>query len=505
MNETKRKVCVLTTIKWQKREICGCVILKNRVSSKSLKINALLNVIKQCCAIISPMITFPYVSRMLGVEAYGKVNFSTSIVGYVTLVAGLGISSYAVRDGSRLKSDKSKFTKFVNEVFSINILSTVIAYILLGLLLLCWPELKDYRVIIMILSLNVLMGTLGTDWINTVYEDFLYITIRYVVCQAVVVVATLLLINSEKDIYIYAIVLNSGNILASILNMAYIRKKIGVKPQFIVKMNLKSHFKTILILFGNSVSSTIYLYSDSSMLGVLSGDSAVGYYTVASKIYSLIKQLLNAITIVAIPRFSAQLALGEKNKINDQFNGMLGTLIMLVLPCVAGIVCMGKEIILLISGIEYLPAKSALVILGVALIFSTIACLFVSVIMLAAGMEKKVLFSTTISAIVNIVLNFILIPQYSYTAAALTTLISECIIMCMGVYYTRGLIKLNIKKELFSGIVGFVWIVLLSCILKIIVLNDTIRLFVCICLGGGTYCILIANSLLKKNSSKKGV
>ena len=139
----------------------------------SLKVNATLNIIKQVCAIIFPLITFPYVSRTLGVDMYGKINFSNSIVSYITLIAGLGVSSYAIREGARIRDDKVKFERFSNEVFSINIVSTIFSYIVLFFLILLWNKLDSYKSLILILSINVLLTTLGTDWINTVYEDFL--------------------------------------------------------------------------------------------------------------------------------------------------------------------------------------------------------------------------------------------------------------------------------------------------------------------------------------------
>ena len=95
---------------------------------KSVGINAVLNIIKQCCAIIFPLITFPYASRVLGVENYGKVNFGTSIISYFTLLAGLGITNYAIREGARIRDDKKNFSAFVNEVFTINVVTTLISY-----------------------------------------------------------------------------------------------------------------------------------------------------------------------------------------------------------------------------------------------------------------------------------------------------------------------------------------------------------------------------------------
>ena len=471
----------------------------------SLKVNAVLNIIKQCCAIIFPLITFPYVSRTLGVEAYGKVNFSSSIISYISLLAGLGVSSYAVREGARIRDDKNKFEKFASEVFSINVVSTVIAYVLLAILVLFWKKLEPYRVLIVILSINVLLTTLGTDWINTVYEDFLYLTIRYVLCQSIAVVTTLLFVKKPDDVALYAFFRNLGTIFANILNLFYIRRTLRINVNFTLKMNVKHHFRPIMLLFGNMISSMIYLYSDTTMLGILASDAAVGYYTVSSKIYSLLKQVINAVSNVLTPRLSHDFENKAKKNMTNNINSVLGALLVVVIPITMGMLCMGREIILLIAGKEYLEAYPALSILSVTLIFSTYACIFVSVIMLAQRKDKEILIASGISAAVNILLNLILIPQYSYNAAAFTTFISECLMLAMGIYYTHHTIKVEIRKYLVLATIGGIEVQMICHEIKCIVTNGILALFISIILCGAIYgmTILLLFLIKKRRRQKK--
>ena len=471
----------------------------------SLKVNAVLNIIKQCCAIIFPLITFPYVSRTLGVEAYGKVNFSSSIISYISLLAGLGVSSYAVREGARIRDDKNKFEKFASEVFSINVVSTVIAYVLLAILVLFWKKLEPYRVLIVILSINVLLTTLGKGWINTVYEDFLYLTIRYVLCQSIAVVTTLLFVKKPDDVALYAFFSNLGTIFANILNLFYIRRTLRINVNFTLKMNVKHHFRPIMLLFGNMISSMIYLYSDTTMLGILASDAAVGYYTVSSKIYSLLKQVINAVSNVLTPRLSHDFENKAKKNMTNNINSVLGALLVVVIPITMGMLCMGREIILLIAGKEYLEAYPALSILSVTLIFSTYACIFVSVIMLAQRKDKEILIASGISAAVNILLNLILIPQYSYNAAAFTTFISECLMLAMGIYYTHHTIKVEIRKYLVLATIGGIEVQMICHEIKCIVTNGILALFISIILCGAIYgmTILLLFLIKKRRRQKK--
>lgn len=473
----------------------------------SLKVNATLNIIKQVCAIIFPLITFPYVSRTLGVDMYGKINFSNSIVSYITLIAGLGVSSYAIREGARIRDDKVKFERFSNEVFSINIVSTIFSYIVLFFLILLWNKLDSYKSLILILSINVLLTTLGTDWINTVYEDFLYLTIRYILCQSFAVITTLLFVKSPNDIALYALFSNLGTILANILNIFYIRKKLNIHLKFVLHMNIKNHLKPIMLLFGNMISSMIYLYSDTTMLGAIVGDAAVGYYTVSSKIYSLIKQLINAVSNVLIPRLSHDLGNSSNKETNSNVNSVLGVLSLLVCPISIGMICMGKQIIYLIAGQEYVSAYFALSILSIALIFSTYACIFVSVIMLAQRKDREILKASGISAFINIVLNFVLIPKFSYNAAAFTTLLSEFVMLVQGVYYTRKTITVKIGGYIALSILGSFEILMICLIVKYIFINKILSLILSVIISGVVYglTLLISYQILKKKMMLKQI
>ena len=471
---------------------------------KSLKINAALNIIRQVCAIVFPLITFPYVSRTLGVEAYGKVNFSTSILSYISLLAGLGVSSYAIREGARIRDDRERFERFADEVFSINVVSTLISYVVLAVLVLFWSKLDAYRALIGILSVNILLTTLGTDWINTIYEDFLYLTVRYVICQTIAVAATLLFVKGPEDVALYAVCSNMGMMLANASNLFYIRKKLGIRLKMTWKMNVRRHLRPIMLLFGNMISSMIYLYSDTTMLGVFIGDAAVGFYTVSSRIYSLIKQLINAVSGVLVPRLSHDLESNSGGESNGSVHTVLGILTVVVFPIALGMICMCREIIVLIAGEAYAAAYPALAILSIALIFATYACIYISVIMLAQRKDREILFASSVSALTNIVLNFILIPRYSYNAAAFTTLVSELLMLAMGVYYTRRTISLKIGGYLLLAVAGCAEVVLICAAAKR-VLSGVPALFAAVALCGAVYglTVLFAWRLSQAKGSRK--
>lgn len=424
----------------------------------SLAINGILNVLKQCCVLIFPMITFPYASRVLGAENYGKINFGSSVVSYISLIAALGINNYAVREGAIIREDGKRFRKIADEIFTLNLCSTVFAYVLLVLLILFIPGSNKYGAIILLQSITILFTTLGTEWINIINEDQLYITIRYMLCQLFAIILMFCLVKEPEDYILYVCTSSSAAVSANVMNIVHIRKRAKISVRIVPLRRITSHVKPVLIMFGSALTSLVYINSDITILGILADDRTVGYYSVSVKIYSLIKQLLNAFMLVAIPRLSNELVSGDDKKAEMWWKYILNGLVLIVIPSMAGIFCLGKRLILVFAGTEYLPALPSLRILSIALIFATIACFYINVVMLPYGMEKDILIATGTSASVNIILNFLLIPDYGASAAAFTTVISEIIMVTFGIIKTYRKIKISVFKSLIISIIASVWV-----------------------------------------------
>ena len=166
---------------------------------KSLKKNALLNMLRTVMGLLFPLITFPYASRVLQPAGLGKVNFANSIISYFSMIAALGISTYGVREAAKLRNDKMALTKFVKEILTINLISTLIAYLLLGFTLLFIPQIYEYRNLLIVCSTSILFVTVGMDWLYTALEEFSYITIRSVVFQFLSLILLFIFVRTKDD------------------------------------------------------------------------------------------------------------------------------------------------------------------------------------------------------------------------------------------------------------------------------------------------------------------
>ena len=194
------------------------------MSQKSLKTNAFLNTLKTVLTLFFPLITFPYSSRVLGPENIGKVNFAQSVVSYFAIIASLGISTYATREAAKVRDDREKLSQISSEIFIINLISTVIAYVLLVASLIFVRKFDDYRLLIIICSTLIVFTTVGMGWLYQAVEDYLYITVRSLAFQIISVILLFTLVKSKDDYLWYASINIISNVGANILNFIHARK-----------------------------------------------------------------------------------------------------------------------------------------------------------------------------------------------------------------------------------------------------------------------------------------
>lgn len=405
------------------------------MKQSSLKINMILNTIRGVLGIIFPLISFPYVSRVLGAENLGKYNFANSIVSYFVLLSALGIYSYTVREGARFRDDKQKIKKLSDEVFTINMVATVASYILLLCVVLLVNKLHDYTSLLFVLSFQIIFKTIGVEWIYTIYEDFLYITIRSIVIQMASLLFMFAFIHTKEDYVLYAAVVTFASGGSSVFNFLHAKKYL--KINFTKKLNLKRHLKPILLIFATSVAITIYVSSDTTILGFLCNDETVGIYSVSVKVYNIVKTILISILSVAIPRLAFYLGNNNLDKFSYTVNNLFKTLISLVLPAVVGIFVLSKEIVLIVAGNEYLRATSSLKLLSIALALCLFSWTWGQCVLMTLKKEKILFYATTVSACVNIVMNFFLIPLWNENAAAITTIVAEGICFVINAWYGK--------------------------------------------------------------------
>ena len=418
----------------------------------SIEFNMVLNTMKTMLHVVVPLITFPYVARVLQVENLGKVHFAQSFISYFSLIASLGISTYVIREGGRYRHDIQLMKTLADQAFTLNIMSTAIAYVCLGLIILVTPKLQQYTVLLLIQSTTIIFTTIGVDWLNVIYEDYLYITVRSIVVQLISVLLIFTLIRDTQDYSLYLSIQAATFGLIALSNYFHLGK-VFFRPRITFNVDYKRHIKPILILFSNNLAVTVYLNIDSVMLGLMTKEYYVGLYAVAVKVYVVCKQLISAVYTVAVTRLTAYYSSESSKDYSDLLNKILNNILFVMIPIMTGLFITSKELILLFGGNEYIEATNTLRILVITIPFAVCAGALVYCVNLPMKREKNSLVATSISAIENLLLNLAAIPLLKASGAALTTLIAEATVVFILLWNLRGDLGIFDYKTLLINII----------------------------------------------------
>ena len=298
-------------------------------------------------------------------------------------------------------------------------------------------------------------------------------------------------VKDENDVYLYVALMSLSTSLGNIFNFVHSKKYVRLK--LVSDRHWNEYKSSILIFFVNSIATIIYMNSDTTILGILKDDYSVGLYSVAVKIYTIIKQVFNAVIVTTIPRL-AYLKKNDEKEFANLTRKMISIATVCAIPASVGIIILRKEIVLLISGSDYAEAASTLAILSFAIFFGIISNILVNGVLISMGREKCVVKATVVSAVGNAALNFIFIPFLSQNGAAITTLLAEMVVFGMALYFSRDVIVNMIDlNEFRNSVIGSVFMLIVSIPLLKVLLSCTlvVKIVLLIVICATTYVIVL--------------
>lgn len=474
------------------------------MKKKSLKKNAFLNSLRQVSTILFSMITFPYISRVIQASNYGKISFANSLVGYFSLIAAMGISNYAIREGAKIRDDKQKLEVFSNQIFTINLYTTISAYFLLFIVYIFWNKLHSYTELLLIQATLIFLTTIGVEWIYGIYEDYAYITYRSVIVQIVSLILIFLFVKTREDYLRYAFVLLLSSGGGFVFNFFHSRKYTNLKV--VRNVNFRKHFLPMLILFSSSIMISIYVNSDITILGILKSAREVGIYTVSVKIYTIAKQILNSIVVVMLPRLSYLLGKNQVEKYQKSVNEIFQFLLIIILPIIVGLICESRNVIMLIAGNSYLAGVVSLQILSLTIGSAVIGSYFTTVVLLPNGKEKIILMITILSSLLNLILNLILIPFWGINGSAFTTFLAESLVAILSLIYSNRYVNINLLNLNFiQSLLSSLMIIICCYLVSLLMLNYIIDIVISVLLSVLVYmvCMIMLKNRFVINTMKK--
>lgn len=404
--------------------------------SKSLKSNIAYTVINTFLGLIFPIITFPYISRVLQPEGIGLYNFYNSILGYVAMLANLGITLYATRLIARHRDDLHERSKLTIEVFLLHCLTTLIASLLIVIIATIVPRVYEQQLLFLVMAITIILGPLSINWFYQGIEEFKYITIRSLSIKSLSLVLLFTFVKTQSDIMSYAVISVFFFVGNYVFNIIYLRKFITLNNLRWKDLQIIRHLKPSFLLLTLNIGSGIYTSLSVVLIGFLQSDVAVGYYTIPVRVSQIIVGLITSLGTALLPRFSYLLEVGKEAEFNLLSRKAMQFTIGSTLPVVIGLVLSAESLIVCGFGIEYTPSIYVLQLIAPTILFASIANVVGIQILYPKKQEIMVIYIVLGVAILNIILNFILIPTYSYNGAAVATAISEftalALLLCLG-------------------------------------------------------------------------
>lgn len=426
------------------------------MKQKSLKLNFIMNIILTGFTIIFPLIIYPYISRILLPEGVGKVALAISIVSYFSMFAQLGIPIYGLRLVAQLRDNRNALTKAVQELFVINMFTTFIAYTTLILAIFCVPQLREEKLLYIIMSSSLILNTIGMEWLFKGLEEYTYITVRSIIFKTIGLILVFLLIRSKSDYIVYGTITIISGYLAFVLNFIYSFKWINFKP--LQNYNFKQHLKPILIFFAMACAITVYTNLDTVMLGFMKTNTDVGYYSVAIKIKNVLVGLITALGTVLLPRCSYYIKQNLFNEFKKVSSKAMSFIFVFSVPLLVYFTLFAKYTVLFLFGSDFTGSIIPMQVIMPTLLFIGITNLIGYQIMVPLGKENLILYSVIAGGIIDIILNLLLIPRYSATGAALGTVFAELIVLLFQVVAMKKYVLNNMKNQEYIKIISAIFL-----------------------------------------------
>lgn len=396
---------------------------------RSIKFNFAMNLLLTASTYIFPLITFPYVSRTLQPAAYGQANYATSVVSYFSMFAALGVSMYGSRECARVRDDAKALARVVEELLLLTLGTSVISLAVLYLCILMLPILSGYTILLVINSATILLTTIGVEWFFRGVEQYAYITVRSLAVKTLSMLALFTFVHSPSDLYVYAaisVIVNGG---AYIWNFGYMLRSLSESWVPLSELHIIRHLKPMVILFLSSAAISVYTNLDAVMLGAMVGDEAVGFYSAAIRIKSVLTAVTASLGSVIVPR--ASYYYGSRQF--ERYYGLLRTSsrFAIILSVPIAVICyeFANTFILLLAGPSYIESALLLRIVLPAVVFIGMTQITANQMLLPTGMERPMALTYAVAAIVDFLLNLVLIPRIGAAGAALSTTVAEFVVL----------------------------------------------------------------------------
>ncbi len=419
--------------------------------------NYLYNVLYQMLILVMPLVTIPYVSRILGADGVGIYSYTYSIAYYFVLVAMLGINNYGNRAIAKSRQNKEKLSNTFWSIYFIQLIMSIMMIILY--VLYTFMIGNGYPLVTIIQLVYVVSVVFDINWFFFGMEKFKITVMRNIVIKILSIFCIFIFVDSADDLWLYTLIMAGGTFLSQLVLWPFLIKEISL-PQY-GKVMMRPHIKPCLVLFIPVIAVSLYKVMDKMMLGIMADISELGYYEQAEKLTTFPIAFITAVGVVMLPRMSNLMAMDKMQEIKLAIGKATDFMMFLAYPIAFGLIAISDNFVPLYMGDGFIKSSILLSLLSVTILFISFANAVKAGFMLPKEMDKAYATLTIVGAVVNLVINLLLIPGLQSIGACIGTIIAEFVVMVMQFYYVRKDLPViryikSTAKFLLKGLVMFV-------------------------------------------------
>lgn len=468
------------------------------MNTPSIKKNIIISTFYQILSVITPLITAPYISRIIGPRGIGAYSYTSSIQLYFSLFAALGTADYGMREIARVRLNKKERSEVFFEIELVSVL-TSLAMLILWFIFVGFQ--KEYKVMYLILTLNLFNTMLDISWFFDGLEQFQYTVTKNAIVRIIGVILILLFIKSPKDINLYVLIM-VGSTLLGTMTMWLSLPKFVIKTRIDIS-SLKRHFHETMVYFIPTIATSIYTSMDKTLIGLIThSDTENAYYEQATKIINLIKGVtFTAVNSVLGARISFLFAKKKYGEIKTRLQDSINYILLIGVGVGFGLLSISDTFVPVFFGAGWEKVVLILKIFSPQVIIIGISNCLGSQYYTPAGLRKQSSIYIIIGAIVNLLLNLILIPYFASAGATVASIIAELSITILYLKYSNG--YLNTKyiftvlwKKIVAGAVMSIVIYILGFVGDLNIIRLLLQFI------GGTLTYFAVLVLLKDNALK---
>lgn len=465
----------------------------------SVKKNFIYNLLYQMLIMILPLITAPYISRVLGDEQLGAFSYSYSIASYFVLFAILGLNNYGNRAIAQIRNDKQVLSRTFWEIFSMQALLGVLVCIIY-VVYACNFSKVDMTLSFIQLG-YVVSGAFDINWFFFGMEKFKITVTRNFVIKIVSVASIFLFVKETEDLLLYAFIMMSASMFSQIILWPFLKKEIQwCKPTV---SGIVKHIKPNLILFIPVIAVSLYKIMDKIMLGNLSNMSQVAYYEYGEKITTIAVSVITALGTVMMPQISYLLANGETEKSKKYINKSMSFSIMISCAMAFGIAAIANDFAIWFYGKQFVASGPVMKGLSITIIFIACANVIRTQFLIPSNKDRAYINSVIIGAACNLIINALLIPKYNAMGAVIGTVIAEFVVMLWQMIEVKNELPIlkYVKENYLFVFIGLIMYFCVRIVDSLLNINMFIELVCEIVVGIIVYMTLALLYIKKGNKS----